>query len=176
MIDWDHQLRSNRVGCDLARFVRDCPPDSHPVAVYVAAFQGPVIPTEATFEAALWEQLRGLHKLDHHGDDSQASEPHIVDEHDPGFVYCNREFFVVGLHPASSRWARRFAWPTLVFNALTHSEELKKSGNYERMQERILNRDHELQGSENPSLHCPQIAQFSGRHVDDSWQCPVEFE
>src|SRR5262249_55256652 len=111
---------------DLASFLGKCPADRNPVAVFVAAFRQPVIPTELAFETALWEQLRGLHELDAHGDAAHRQSggsdglPTDVKNEDPGFFFCDREFFVVGLHPASSRWARRFGWPTLVFNALTH--------------------------------------------------------
>jgi len=167
---------------DLACFVSECPADSNPVAVFVAAFQEPVLLTEVAFEAALWEQLRGLNELDDHPNaaDSRSGtasrpSPHVQDD-DPGFVFCGREFFVVGLHPASSRWARRFGWPTLVFNALTHSDELRRLGKYERMKQKILGRDRRLQGTDNPSLPFSQMSQFSGRQVDSRWQCPTKFK
>lgn len=166
---------------DLVQFTQETPAGAHPVAVFVAAFDGPIIPTEEGFETALWEQLRGIHECDSGRDlDGRAGGVHRplseTEKDDPGFVFCDREFFVVGLHPASSRWARRFAWPTLVFNALTHSEELQRAGKYGRMQEKTLARDLRLQGTENPSLPFSQVAQFSGRKVDADWECPVELE
>ena len=158
---------------DLSRFVSECPAADHPVAAFVATFHGPLIPTELEFEQGLWQQLQGLSA--HEPASPQRTTPSAsVDADDPGFFFRGREFFVVGLHPASSRWARRFAWPTLVFNALTHSDELRRAGKYERMQERILARDRSLQGSDNPSLPCSQQSQFSGRRVDAGWRCPVD--
>lgn len=151
---------------DLARFVGECPPETHPVAAFVATFHGPLISTETEFETALWQQLHGI--------DPDAAAPRADASEDPGFLFNGRDFFVVGLHPAASRWARRFAWPTLVFNALTHSDELRRAGKYERMQERILARDRSLQGADNPSLPYTQRSQFSGRQVDGSWRCPID--
>ena len=47
-----------------------------------------------------------------------------------GFSFAGRGFFVIGLHPASSRLARRFPWPTLVFNAHFQFDRLKADGRY----------------------------------------------
>ena len=164
---------------DLMRFVDETPAEEHSIAAFVAAFHGPLIPTEAAFETALWEQLRGMHERDVTASPgvttlaaATADEGSI--DPDPGFVFRARDFFVVGLHPASSRWARRFGWATLVFNALTHSDALKRLGKYDRMQETILNRDYRLQGSANPSLPFSQQSQFSGRRIGADWRCPVK--
>lgn len=153
---------------DLAQFAADRPASEHPVAVFVSAYDGPAIGTEEEFERALWEQLHGLAAMDKC---PPLDRGELVDPDDPGFVYAGREFFIVGLHPASSRWARRFGWPLLVFNALSHSVPLRQTGKYERMHDRIIERDSRLQGCENPSLDAPQLAQFSGRAVDGSWSC-----
>jgi FPC/CPF motif-containing protein YcgG len=160
---------------DLAQFLVESPPHSNPVAVFVVAFHGPLIATEAGFEASLWQHLRGIHRLDPWLEATQC-ENRETEDGDPGFFFGDRDFFIVGLHPASSRWARRFGWPILVFNALTHSDQLRISGKYDRMREKILARDHRLQGIDNPSLSFSQISQFSGRGVGADWQCPVKFK
>ena len=101
-----------------------------------------------------------------------VSPPALVEPEDPGFVFGDREFFVVGISPVSSRWARRFGWPVLVFNALTHASLLKQDGRHGRLSRAILARDHALQGTDNPSLSASQQAQFSGRSVGPGWRKP----
>lgn len=165
---------------DLTRFVNDCPASEHPVAVFIAAFQGAPMATEDAFEHALWQQLRGVHERDERrvADTPVRDATHSAAgaDPDPGFFFRDRDFFIVGFHAASSRWARRFGWPVLVFNALTHSDALQASGNHERMQQQILARDCRLQGTMNPSLSQPQRAQFSGRQVDAGWRCPIDLD
>ena len=161
---------------DLARFVDERPAEQHPVAVFVAAFHGPLVPDELAFEQALWKHLGGVHELDVQRSSDRPFPATPVDADDPGFFFRDRDFFVVGFHPASSRWARRFGWPILVFNALTHSTELQESGQHERMQQKILARDCELQGTVNPSLSYPQRGQFSGRTITAGWRCPADVE
>ena len=160
---------------DLRRFVDELPVGASGVAVYVAVFEGEVFLSDVDFEHALWAQLRGLDAVERRGARPRAC-PAYVDEGDPGFVFAGREFFVVGLHPGASRWARRFAWPTLVFNSLSHVPPLKRSGKYDRMQGRILARDRRLHGVEYASLEASQRAQFSGRQVGPDWTCPVALE
>ena len=85
-------------------------------------------------------------------------------------------FFVVGLHPKSSRPARRFEAPAMVFNLHDQFERLREAGRYDKMRGAILDRDLKLAGSHNPMLsqHGTKSAarQYSGRAVDDGWQCP----
>lgn len=173
---------AQRCSADLAAYLTERPSEHYPVTVFVASFREPIISSELAFETALWRHLCGLQHLDPPERDGRApgcpfggSSGGAADP-DPGFFFQDREFFVVGLHPASSRWARRFGWPTLVFNALTHSDELKRLGKYDHMQEKILARDRGLQGSDNPSLPFPQVSQFSGRAVDSTWKCPVHLD
>jgi FPC/CPF motif-containing protein YcgG len=163
---------------DLMCFVNQTPIESNPVAAFVAVFCEPVLSSDEAFELALWNQLKGMlevRKADS-GPEPASSDVATHDGCDPGFYFGDREFFVVGLHPASSRWARRFAWPTLVFNALTHAEDLQRRGKHAQLREQILARDRALQGSDNPSLTFSQFAQFSGRAVDDHWKCPVNLD
>jgi uncharacterized protein len=157
---------------DLHAFLADNAPDIHPIAVFIAVFDGPVFPGETGFERALWRQLQAMHRADAAAIGVLDPEPITVDEADAGFIFGDRNFFVVGLHPAASRWARRFGWPTLVFNALTHDALLRSRGQYERMQGTIRRRDARLQGAVNPAVDLPQVAQFAGRSVGNDWQCP----
>ncbi|MGI8610626.1 MAG: guanitoxin biosynthesis heme-dependent pre-guanitoxin N-hydroxylase GntA [Candidatus Dormibacteria bacterium] len=117
---------------------------------YAAFFTGPVAQDEAQFERALWRQLQLLHELDEQPWDPRVSR----DPADPrfSFSFASRAYFIVGLHAASSRWTRRFAWPTLVFNPHEQFDELRGDGRMLRWQEVIRERDAELQGGINPNL------------------------
>jgi FPC/CPF motif-containing protein YcgG len=161
---------------DLWEFVREMPPRPDRLASYIASFEGPPLASESAFERLLWRQLQRLHDRDaaQHAWDGSVSD----DGDDPrfSFSFAGRAFFVVGLHPAASRWSRRFAWPTLVFNAHAQFEMLRRSGRFERMRLRIRQRDAALQGSINPVLadfgEASEARQYSGRHTPRAWRCP----
>ena len=143
---------------------------------FVACFGGPVAPDERGFEGLLWAQLGALHGEDrrhHRWDPSVDPDPGSTDF---AFSFAERAFFVVGLHPASSRFARRFAWPTLVFNAHHQFRRLRAEGRYARFQEVIRARELGLQGALNPNLADfgtqSEARQYSGRPVEPDWRCP----
>ena len=145
-------------------------------ATFLASFAAPVALDEVAFESALWDQLQRLHEMDRHfhgWDPSVSDDPSRADF---SFSFGGQAYFVVGLHAASSRWTRRFAWPTLVFNAHEQFEELRRKGSFKRVQEVVRTRDQLLQGSINPSLgeygEYPEARQYSGRAVEPDWRCP----
>jgi FPC/CPF motif-containing protein YcgG len=161
---------------DLFSFVEEQGELGGAYTTFVASFAGPNVADEAVFERLLWAQLRSLHEEDlhHHGWDPSVSS----DPEDPEFAFsfAEKAFFVVGLHPASSRFARRFAWPTLVFNAHHQFDRLREDGRYARMQEVIRSRERKLQGTLNPNLEDfgvrSEARQYSGRAVEEGWRCP----
>ena len=131
---------------------------------------------EASFERALWSQLERLHLLDRQ---FHAWDPRVsMDPKNPDFSYSFAQlgFFVVGLHPGSSRSARRFAWPTLVFNAHEQFEMLRHKGAFERLQQLIRERELRLDGSLNANLSeygaHSEARQYAGRPVAEDWECP----
>ncbi len=168
---------TRRLAGDLARFVaRRRPADAAHFSTFVAAFTGPLRIPEQRFEAILWEQLRALHEIDardHGWDTSVSSDP---DEPTFAFSIGGVAFFVVGLHGRASRLARRFAWPTLVFNPHDQFSLLRATGHFGRMQDMIRQRELVLQGSINPMLSDfgtrSEARQYAGRAVDDDWHCP----
>jgi hypothetical protein len=179
---YDAELGSDAAADALAghleRFVREQDDElrGRGLSTFVVGFTGPVLTDEKEFERLLWATLQKLHDRDalRHGWDASVSS----DPDDPRFEwsFAGRAFFVVGLHPAASRWARRFAFPTLVFNAQFQFEELRATGKYGRMQEAIRGRDVALQGDLNPNLadfgaHS-DARQYSGRAVEVDWRCP----
>jgi FPC/CPF motif-containing protein YcgG len=145
-------------------------------STFVATFKTPSAVDENEFESLLWQTLRSLSTFDapHHAWDPEVSD----NPEDPnfGFSFGGRAFFVVGLHSASSRFTRRFAFPTLVFNSHAQFEALRKDGRYERVQDVIRARDVALQGNVNANLadfgKKSEAAQYSGRAVEPGWRCP----
>jgi FPC/CPF motif-containing protein YcgG len=147
-------------------------------ASLVAVFRAAQISDEAEFERLLWRQLELLHEAD-----SQPWDPQVSDDPDnPHFAFsvAGTAFFVVGLHPRSSRIARRTPLPTLVFNLHEQFEELRASDRFDRMRDTIRRRDEELQGSLNPMVadhgRSSEARQYSGRSVPDDWEAPASFD
>lgn len=161
---------------DLTTFVSEQEGIGSDFTTFVAVFEGPRGLSEESFEAKLWTQLSKLNSLDskHFKWDKRASsdpaDPHFA------FSFAGNAFFIVGLHPESSRLARRFAWPALVFNAHHQFEKLRQEGRWERLKEVIRARELALQGSLNPNLtnfgEASEAKQYAGRDVGEGWQCP----
>ena len=161
---------------DLWEYARERRTFETDYATFVASFIEPVGACELEWEKLLWGQLQRLHDLDsahHEWDPAVSSDPA-----DPGFSFsfAGTAFFVVGLHPASSRRSRRFAWPTLVFNAHEQFERLRDQNRFERLRATVRGRDYKLQGSLNPNLsnfgEASEARQYSGRAVKEDWRCP----
>ena len=153
---------------------RDDPSGLRSLAVQ---FEGPRDLSEEQFEAAMWERLQSL--ADKDAWRGQRYDPAVsADPDDPKFSlsFGGEAFFVVGLHPNASRPARRFPNPTLGFNLHDQFVQLREQGRYERMRERILERDVALAGDVNPMLarygETSEARQYSGRQVDEAWRCP----
>jgi len=161
---------------DLFTYARDLPSPDALFTTYLASFVGPTAPDETTFEHLLWATLQQLADLDaphHRWARSASSDPADARF---AFSFAGVAFFVVGLHAASSRVARRFAWPTLVFNPHVQFEDLKNSGRYARFQQIIRAAEETLQGDVNPMLSDfgsgSEAVQYSGRRVGADWKCP----
>ena len=72
---------------------------------------------EPEYEEGLWQRLQSLSDKDQWL--GQRADPRVAhDPDDPHFAmsFGGEAFFVVGLHPGSSRPARRFCVPAMVFN------------------------------------------------------------
>ena len=161
---------------DLFDFVEEQADLGGEFSTFVASFESPTGIGEDGFEGVLWAQLQRLHEEDwcHHGYDPAVSpDPEDVEF---AFSFAGRAFFVVGLHAASSRFARRFAWPTLVFNAHSQFDRLREEGRYVRFQEAIRRRERDLQSTLNPNLAefgtISEARQYSGRRAEPGWRCP----
>ncbi len=107
---------------DLTRFIAEVPFLGE-ITTFIACFREPIPLDEREFEALLWMQLQVLHDVDQWPWDPHAS----TDPEDSRFAFSfsGRAFYIVGLHAGSSRWSRRFAWPTLVFNLMSQFDHLR---------------------------------------------------
>lgn len=170
---WD-DLTIHRELIDWVSEYRKAPDGLRSLAVL---FEGPNNLDEFSFETLMWQRIQSFADKD-----AWLDQPYdrrvSADPTDPHFSlsFGGEAFFVVGLHPNASRPARRFASPTLVFNLHDQFERLREEGRYEKMRERILERDKALAGDINPMLArhgtASEAAQYSGRKVDESWLCP----
>jgi FPC/CPF motif-containing protein YcgG len=160
---------------DLENFIWSPVVNSGSPRAFIAVFPEYPPETEHDFEGRLWLQLQMLHNADGRTlwDPSVSSDP---DDPRFSFSFAGRAFFVVGLHPHSSRLARRFRWPALVFNPHSQFERLRTAGHYKRYQSLIRERDIALQGSVNPNLaefgERSEARQYSGRATESEWRCP----
>lgn len=143
-------------------------PDPREEPVSFAAIFETFTGNEDEFHLRLWRQLQLIHDLDAV---SYPWAPGVSNEpasNEFSFSVAGRAYFVVGLHPKSSRLARRAPRPTLVFNFHEQFETMRASGRYEKMQDAIRRRDMELQGSINPVLAKfgagSEAQQYSGKY------------
>jgi FPC/CPF motif-containing protein YcgG len=146
-------------------------------ATLVAVFDGPRNFAEPDFHDLLWRQLTDLHRLDVKrgfpwapGADPDPASPKF------GFSVAGHPFFIVGLHPQSSRLTRRFAFPAVAFNSHHQFKRLVDNGVYGGLQKRIRQRETRLQESINPNLAdfglASEARQYSGMKTDADWSCP----
>lgn len=147
---------------------------------FAVIFEGPGDLDETMFEQALWDRVQSLSDKDVWL--GQAYDERVsADPDDPHFSlsFGSEAFFVVGLHPRSSRPARQFARPAMIFNLHDQFEALRDAGKYEGMREKIMTRDEALAGSRNPMLarhgEASEARQYSGRAVGDGWRCPFQY-
>lgn len=141
-------------------------------------FEQPVALTEKLFDTFLWQRLQALYDIDsrQYGYDERVSS----DPFSSSFSFSLKEeaFFVVGLHPASSRPTRQFQYPTLVFNPHLQFEQLRGTLKYGNLKSVIRKRDIKYSGSINPMLEdfgeSSEVFQYSGLKYDNLWQCPLK--
>lgn len=149
-----------------------------PFQTFVVLFDQDTVLDEPAFEQALWQRVEGLERIDAqngHSYDARVSD----DVDNPHFClsFAGEAFFVVGLHPGAARLSRWFDVPVLVFNAHEQFETLRRQGRYDGLRDSILKRDEARSGTVNPMLarhgDASEARQYSGRLVDDTWQCPM---
>ena len=159
---------------DFIKQYRKAPAHLHSATVI---FQQPRNAGVETFDTLLWQRLQALSTLD------ASKFPYDrrvkADPSDANFSFSLGEeaFFIIGLHPASERPARRFRFPALVFNPHAQFELMRKENRYEKMKQIVRKRDKLYSGSINPMLadfgEASEVFQYSGRQYDGEWTCPL---
>lgn len=164
---------------DLQYFVQEQQKSASIYLSFWAVFKDALL-SEEEYEEAMWRELSSLTSSeDRERDWGQSLNS---DPNEPAFRFSleGREFFVVGMHPKSSRLARQISAPTMIFNVSSQFEALEKLGQYDAMVKTNRKRDSKFQGSVNPMVAAHGEAwesiQFSGRQNDSkSWKCPFQF-
>ena len=141
-------------------------------------FKEPANIDEKLFDALMWQRLQALRNLDakKYPYDSRVDD----DPSSPAFSFSlmQEAFFILALHPQNSRQARRFTYPTLIFNPHAQFTKMKATAAYENMKAIVRKRDRAFSGSINPMLtdfgQASEVYQYSGRVYDEKWQCPLK--
>lgn len=142
-------------------------------------FEHPATLSEKQFEQQLWRRIQSWTDKDvwlgyEHDKEVRADPSH----EEFSLSFGGNAFFAVGLHPRSSRKARRFERPAIILNLHKQFENLRASGKYVELKKAILSRDRKLQGSVNPMLAqfglASEARQYSGRAVGSTWTCPYK--
>ncbi len=143
---------------------------------FVSCYKEPLPMSHEEFAYNLWKMLQELHGADISAwDPSFSSDPESPDF---AFSFGGLSFFIAGMHSGSPRFARRFAWPTLVFNAHEQFKWLRSEGIFEKFRDKVRGRDTALQGFVNPASadngSSSEAIQYTGLIKDTSWKCPFK--
>lgn len=159
---------------DLQKYIENYNFDSNDFLTFLAVFKGKKRYSEEKFEKLLWQQLQFLNEED----DSPWDDAVKPDPEDPDFSFSlgGKAFYIVGMHPNSSRKARQTPYPTIAFNLHWQFEKLREMNTYHTVRDKIRERDKDLQGDINPMLEDfgerSEARQYSGRKVGEEWKCP----
>lgn len=145
---------------------------------FAVVFSGPDNLSEAAFELAVWQRLQALHNLDSEKFSWDARVSNNADEPNFSFSLGGKAFFVIGMNPNSSRKARQFETPAMIFNLHEQFERLREAGSFESIREQIRKNDLRFAGSFNPNIddygRSSEARQYSGKAVDENWLCPLK--
>lgn len=159
---------------DLKKYIAHYDFESNDFETFLVAFKGKQNYSEKEFEQKLWEQLQHLHELDDAAWDKEVDPD--PESKNFSFSLGGRAFYIVGMHPNSSRKARQAPYPAIAFNLHWQFEKLREMGTYYTVRDKIRERDTELQGNINPMLEDfgenSEARQYSGRKVGEEWKCP----
>ena len=167
-------LQTDALLKDLKNYIAEYDFETNDFKSFIAVFPESNIATEDEFERLLWKQLEEIEKIDTKDWDPSVSR----DPEDDNFSFsiAGRSFYIVGMHPNSSRQARRSPYPSIAFNLHVQFEKLRDMGAYEKVRDKIRARDKELQGSMNPMLEdfgsSSEAKQYRGKATEDDWVCP----
>ena len=159
---------------DLMEYLDSFEDGDNQFQTFLAVYTKSDIKSEDEFEDLLWQELSNIHKVDKvNWDPSVSSDPA---NENFSFSIGGKAFYIVGMHPKSSRLARQTPFPTIAFNLHSQFEKLRDMGAYQKVKNKIRARDEKLQGFINPELEDfganSEARQYSGKNHDQEWQCP----
>lgn len=131
---------------------------------------------EKTFESFLFQRLTALRKTDalSYKYDERVDEDPLSANFSLSLM--EEAFFIIGLHPGSSRPARQFEHAAIVFNPHVQFDKMRAENKYEKMKSIVRQRDMAYAGSVNPALadfgSRSEVFQYSGRQPDEDDRCP----
>lgn len=142
----------------------------------VIIFPDTEIYNEEMYEQFFWNRLQALSDRDakyFEYDQRVANQP---DSENFSFSIGSEAFFLIGLHPKSSRKARQFKYPAIVFNPHAQFEQLRENRQYVKMKNIVRKRDTKYSGDINPMLHdfgeASEAYQYTGKQYNNNWKCP----
>ena len=147
---------------------------------FIVAFNDQPIYCEHQYDSLFWNFLQQLHEVDapfNPWDEQVSSDPN-----DPNFSFSvgGEAYYLIGLNPHSSRKARRFPVPAIVFNLHRQFEALRRGGKYGRLRDTVRANDVRYSGSVNPMLQdfgsASESVQYSGKAHEEGWQCPLQIK
>lgn len=142
----------------------------------VIIFPDTKIYSEEMYEQLFWTRMQALADLDAEQHDYDSRVDMNPDSENFSFSIGGEAFFLIGLHPASSREARRFEYPAIVFNPHAQFEKLRENKQYQKMKNIVRKKDIALSGSINPMLQdfgdASEVYQYTGRKYNSDWKCP----
>lgn len=164
------------LGESLRNFIQSRPAMNSNYTAFVSCYKEPHPMSHEEFAYNLWTMLQELHATDLSAwDPGSSSDPESPDF---GFSYGGMTFFIAGMHSGSPRFARRFGWPTMVFNVHEQFKYLRSEGIFEKFRDRVRKRDILLQGFVNPvsSDHgtVSEAIQYTGQIENREWKCPFK--
>lgn len=141
-------------------------------------FREPKGVSENLFESLFWERLQSVSNLDaanYNYDNRVNNDPA---SNDFSYSLKGEAFFIIGLHPSSSRHTREFEYPSIVFNPHAQFQQLKVTNKYENLKKVVRKRDMLYSGSVNPMLNdfgrASEVYQYTGKVYNKSWKCPFK--
>ena len=140
-------------------------------------FKAPFEADDETFDALLFERLASLRKID---SIKFKHDPRVSDDPESpeySFSVGEEAFFVIAMHPGSSRPARRFSHVVMIFNPHAQFQKMKETEQYNKLKAIVRKRDTALAGFVNPMLNDfgeqSEVFQYSGRQYNAASKCPM---
>ncbi len=143
-------------------------------------FDQPAFINEEEFDLFLWQRLQSLSDMDAQNFSYDKRVDILPSSPNFSFSLKQEAFFIIGLHPVSSRAVRQFKYPALVFNPHFQFEQLREMAKYQNLKYVVRKRDIAYSGSVNPMLEdfgeASEVFQYSGRKYDAQWECPLKIK